>query len=83
MVEPLVSEQWFVKMQPLAEPALAAVADGQIKIVPERFEKIYNSWLENIKVSWHVSPGGWLRWGLGGGAGNCGHRELWGQVDPG
>jgi hypothetical protein len=45
-----VSEQWFVKMTPLAEPALAAVADGRIKIVPERFEKIYNGWLENIKV---------------------------------
>jgi hypothetical protein len=37
-------------MTPLAEPALAAVADGRIKIVPERFEKIYNGWLENIKV---------------------------------
>lgn len=50
MVEPLVSEQWFVRMGPLAEPALAAVADGHITIVPERFEKIYNGWLENIKV---------------------------------
>lgn len=50
VVEPLVSEQWFVRMAPLAEPALAAVADGSIKIVPERFEKIYNGWLENIKV---------------------------------
>jgi hypothetical protein len=50
VVEPLVSEQWFVRMSPLAEPALAAVADGRIKIVPERFEKIYNGWLENIKV---------------------------------
>jgi valyl-tRNA synthetase len=37
-------------MAPLAEPALAAVANGDIKIVPERFEKIYNGWLENIKV---------------------------------
>lgn len=63
MVEPLVSEQWFVKMAPLAEPALAAVADGQIKIVPERFEKIYNGWLQNIKVSWRCSLGS--RWGLG------------------
>jgi hypothetical protein len=50
VVEPLVSEQWFVRMGPLAEPALAAVANGDIKIVPERFEKIYNGWLENIKV---------------------------------
>lgn len=45
-----MSEQWFVRMQPLAQPALAAVADGRIKIMPERFEKIYNMWLENIKV---------------------------------
>lgn len=50
VVEPLVSEQWFVKMEPLAAPALAAVANGDIKIMPERFEKIYNLWLENIKV---------------------------------
>lgn len=50
IVEPLVSEQWFVRMAPLAEPALAAVADGRITIMPERFEKIYNMWLENIKV---------------------------------
>lgn len=46
----MVSEQWFVRMTPLATPALAAVADGRIKIMPERFEKVYNSWLENIKV---------------------------------
>jgi valyl-tRNA synthetase len=51
VVEPLVSEQWFVKMEPLAKPALAAVADGTITIVPERFAKVYNYWLENIKVS--------------------------------
>ncbi len=50
VIEPLVSEQWFVVMEPLARPALAAVADGTIKIVPERFEKVYNFWLENIKV---------------------------------
>ena len=50
MVEPLVSEQWFVKMMPLAERALGAVADGTITIMPERFPKIYNGWLENIKV---------------------------------
>lgn len=51
MIEPLVSEQWFVKMEPLAKPALAAVAEGRIRIVPERFEKVYNFWLENIKVA--------------------------------
>ena len=50
IVEPLVRPQWFIKMKPLAGPALAAVANGDIKIVPERFEKIYNHWLENIRV---------------------------------
>jgi hypothetical protein len=52
VIEPLVSEQWFVVMEPLARPALAAVSEGRIKIVPERFEKVYNFWLENIKVGW-------------------------------
>lgn len=50
VVEPLVSEQWFIRMEPLAQPALQAVADGRITIMPERFEKIYNMWLDNIKV---------------------------------
>jgi valyl-tRNA synthetase len=45
----MVSKQWFVKMEPLAKPALEAVERGDIKIVPERFEKVYNFWLENIK----------------------------------
>ncbi len=59
VVEPLVSEQWFVRAEPLAGPALAAVADGSIRIVPERFERTYNFWLENIKVS------GSLMWRMG------------------
>jgi tRNA synthetases class I (I, L, M and V) len=50
VVEPLVRDQWFVRMATLAEPALGAVADGRIRIVPERFGKVYNNWLENIKV---------------------------------
>src|SRR5260221_6989191 len=49
IVEPLISEQWFVKMEPLAAKAIAAVKDGRIKIVPERFEKVYFNWLENIR----------------------------------
>jgi len=68
-----VSEQWFVHMGPLAEPALAAVADGRITILPERFEKIYNGWLENIKVSaWCIfmlDDATWLRVGPAGVAG--------------
>lgn len=49
VIEPMVSKQWFVSMEPLAQPALAAVSDGRIKIVPERFQKTYSFWLENIK----------------------------------
>eukprot|EP00899_Mesostigma_viride_P026702 jgi/Mesvir1/7216/Mv19035-RA.2 len=60
VVEPLVSKQWFVKMESLAKPALAAVQKGDIKIVPERFEKVYNFWLENIK-DWCISRQLW--WG--------------------
>ncbi len=60
IVEPMISEQWFVKIQPLADAALAAVKDGRIKIVPERFEKTYYNWLENIK-DWCISRQLW--WG--------------------
>ncbi|HAJ35657.1 MAG TPA: valine--tRNA ligase [Chloroflexi bacterium] len=60
IVEPLLSEQWWVKMAPLAEPALAAVANGDIQIVPPRFERIYNHWLENIR-DWCISRQLW--WG--------------------
>lgn len=60
IVEPLVREQWFVKMESLAKPALEAVSSGQTKIIPERFEKIYNGWLENIR-DWCVSRQLW--WG--------------------
>ena len=59
-VEPRVSEQWFVKMKPLAEPAIQAVKDGEIKFVPERFSKIYYHWMENIK-DWCISRQLW--WG--------------------
>lgn len=60
VVEPLVSKQWFVKMQPLAEPAIAAVKDGRIKFVPERFTRVYINWLENIR-DWCISRQIW--WG--------------------
>jgi valyl-tRNA synthetase len=60
VVEPMVSTQWFVKMQPLAEKGLRAVANGRIQIVPERFTKIYNNWLENIR-DWCISRQLW--WG--------------------
>jgi len=60
IVEPLVSEQWFVRTAPLAGPALKAVADKDIVILPERFERVYNNWLENIK-DWCISRQLW--WG--------------------
>ena len=59
-VEPLVSKQWFVKMEPLAKPAIEAVQDGRIRFVPERFTKIYINWLENIR-DWCISRQLW--WG--------------------
>ncbi|MEE5991689.1 MAG: valine--tRNA ligase [Oscillospiraceae bacterium] len=59
-VEPKVSTQWFVKMQPLAQPAIEAVQKGQTKFVPERFDKIYYHWLENIR-DWCISRQIW--WG--------------------
>ncbi|MBI3173462.1 MAG: valine--tRNA ligase [Chloroflexi bacterium] len=60
IVEPMISEQWFVTIEPLAKAALEAVRDGRIRIVPERFEKIYYNWLENIK-DWCISRQLW--WG--------------------
>ena len=59
-VEPRVSKQWFVKMQPLAEPAIEAVKQGKTKFVPERFDKTYYHWMENIK-DWCISRQLW--WG--------------------
>jgi valyl-tRNA synthetase len=60
VVEPRLSDQWFVKMKPLAEPALAAVRNRQIRILPERWEAVYENWLENIR-DWNISRQLW--WG--------------------
>ena len=60
VIEPLLSEQWFVRARPLAELALAAVRDGQTRIIPERFEKVYFHWLEHIE-DWCISRQLW--WG--------------------
>ncbi len=60
IIEPMISTQWFVTMQPLAEAGLEAVRNGQISIIPERFSKIYNNWLENIQ-DWCISRQLW--WG--------------------
>ncbi len=60
IIEPRVSKQWFVKMEPLAKPAIKCVKDGKTKFIPERFEKVYFHWMENIK-DWCISRQLW--WG--------------------
>ena len=59
-IEPKVSKQWFVKMEPLAKPAIECVKKGEVKFVPERFDKTYYHWMENIK-DWCISRQLW--WG--------------------
>ncbi len=59
-IEPRLSKQWFVKMEPLAEPAIQSVKNGEVKFVPERFDKVYFHWMENIK-DWCISRQLW--WG--------------------
>ena len=60
VIEPMISKQWFVKMKPLAEPAIKRVLEGDIVFVPSRFTKIYINWLENIR-DWCISRQLW--WG--------------------
>lgn len=60
IVEPIVSKQWFISMLPLAEPAIAAVLQGKIDILPERFTRVYLNWMENIR-DWCISRQLW--WG--------------------
>ena len=60
VVEPRVSTQWFVKMEPLAKPAVDAVKTGEIKFIPERMDKVYYNWMDNIK-DWCISRQLW--WG--------------------
>jgi valyl-tRNA synthetase len=60
IVEPMISKQWFVKMKPLAEPAIQAAKDGRVKFIPERFTKVYLNWMENIR-DWCISRQLW--WG--------------------
>ncbi|MDD4833908.1 MAG: valine--tRNA ligase [Lutispora sp.] len=59
-IEPILSKQWFVKMKPLAEPAIQVVKEGKVKFVPDRFSKIYFNWMENIQ-DWCISRQLW--WG--------------------
>ncbi|MDP2719625.1 MAG: valine--tRNA ligase, partial [Dehalococcoidia bacterium] len=59
-IEPLASKQWFVKIAPLAKPAIEAVVDGRITIIPERFTRVYLNWMENLR-DWCISRQLW--WG--------------------
>lgn len=59
-VEPITSDQWFVKMKPLAKDAIQVVEDGRVKFVPERFSKVYMNWMENV-MDWCISRQLW--WG--------------------
>ncbi len=60
VIEPMLSKQWFVRMKPLAEPAIQVVKDGRLKFVPERFGRVYLGWMENIR-DWCISRQLW--WG--------------------
>jgi len=78
VVEPLVSEQWYVRMAPLAEAGLAAVRDGRIRIIPDRFAKVYYNWLENIR-DWCISRQLW--WGHRIPVWTCGNEHRFAAVD--
>ena len=60
IIEPMISEQWFVKIKPIAEPALEAVRRRRIEIIPDHFTKVYYNWMENIR-DWCISRQLW--WG--------------------
>lgn len=77
-IEPLLMDQWFVKMQPLAEPAIQAVKKKEIKIYPQSFEKTYLQFLENIR-DWNISRQ--IVWGIQIPAWNCQKCQEWTVTD--
>ncbi|MCL2249863.1 MAG: valine--tRNA ligase [Oscillospiraceae bacterium] len=80
IVEPIASEQWFVKMKPLAAPAIDVVRDGTIKIEPERFTKIYTHWMENVR-DWCISRQLWWGHRIPAWYCDCGHITV-NRQDP-
>jgi valyl-tRNA synthetase len=83
VLEPLLLDQWYLRIKPLADPALEAVRDGRIRIIPERFARVYFNWMENIR-DWCISRQLW--WGhripiyyCRAGGGGCGHQ--WASVE--
>ena len=78
IVEPMVSKQWFVKMAPLAGPAIEAVKDGRIRITPRRFERVYMHWMENIR-DWCISRQLW--WGHRIPVWYCACREQFASIE--
>nr|MDD6336742.1 valine--tRNA ligase [bacterium] len=75
VVEPTLSLQWFVSMAPLAKPAIEAVKNGDVKFVPERFEKVYFNWMENIK-DWCISRQLWWGHRIPAWYCDCGHMVV-------
>ena len=80
VVEPVASEQWFVKMKPLAAPAIDIVTNGKIKFVPERFSKIYLHWMENVR-DWCISRQLWWGHQIPAWYCSCGHVTV-SRIDP-
>lgn len=81
VLEPLLMDQWYLRIQPLADPALAAVREGRIRIIPERYARVYYNWMENIR-DWSISRQLW--WGHQIPIYYCdapGCENLWASID--
>jgi valyl-tRNA synthetase len=82
VLEPLLTDQWYLRIKPLADPAIDAVRDGRIQIIPERFARVYFNWMENIR-DWTISRQLW--WGHRIPIYYCdapGCAEQWASIEP-